>query len=81
MAYGQKSKLQGDTRTFELSPEIKRYSLRDVGFAESKGGKFTLERSLDPNSPYNQGFNAETHIEQLNYILKDLMDHNIIVEE
>ncbi|MFY4503373.1 DUF1831 domain-containing protein [Ligilactobacillus ruminis] len=113
MAYGQKSKLQGDTRTFELSPEIKRYSLRDVGFAESKGGKFTLERSLDPNSPYNQGFkfkmtvtsaldgfkmvtttangikevnvfkgnDAETHIEQLNYILKDLMDHNIIVEE
>ena len=73
----------------------------------------TLERSLDPNSPYNQGFkfkmtvtsaldgfkmvtttangikevnvfkgnDAETHIEQLNYILKDLMDHNIIVEE
>ena len=107
MAYGQKSKLQGDTRTFELSPEIKRYSLRDVGFAESKGGKFTLERSLDPNSPYKmtvtsaldgfkmvtttsngikevnvfKGNDAETHIEQLNYILKDLMDHNIIVEE
>lgn len=113
MAYGQKAKLQGDTRTFELSPEIKRYSLRDVGFVESKGGKFTLERSLDPNSPYNQGFkfkmtvtsaldgfkmvtttangikevnvfkgnDAETHIEQLNYILKDSMDHNIIVEE
>ena len=46
MAYGQKAKLQGDTRTFELSPEIKRYSLRDVGFVESKGGKFTLERYL-----------------------------------
>ena len=28
-----------------------------------------------------KGNDAETHIEQLNYILKDLMDHNIIVEE
>ena len=92
MAYGQKAKLQGDTRTFELSPEIKRYSLRDVGFVESKF-KMTVTSALDGFKMVTttangikevnvfKGNDAETHIEQLNYILKDLMDHNIIVEE
>lgn len=28
-----------------------------------------------------KGNDSEMHVEQLNYILKDLIDHNIIVEE
>lgn len=41
---------------FSLHPDVKRYTLRDNGFMESKNGKFRLERSLgefvaDTNSP------------------------------
>ncbi len=53
MAYQKKASLLGDKRTFELAAQIKKYTLRDVGFTESHGGKFVLERSLDPNSPFN----------------------------
>ncbi|WP_311407118.1 DUF1831 domain-containing protein [Liquorilactobacillus uvarum] len=55
MAYVKKLKIKGDTRTYKLSSDIKKYTLRDVGFVESKNGKFQLERSLDPNSPFNKG--------------------------
>ncbi len=112
MAYLTTAKITGDTRTFKLTSDVKKYALRDTGFMESKGGKFTLERSLDPNSPFNQGFkfkmtvnpdlvhfkmvtttangikevnifkgnDAAEHIEQLNFILNDLKDHQIIEE-
>ena len=51
MAYQTTAKLLGDNTTYRLSDNVKKYSLRDTGFLESKGGKFQLERSLDPTSP------------------------------
>ncbi|WP_281164905.1 cysteine desulfurase [Liquorilactobacillus sicerae] len=48
MGYTKQAKLLGDQRVFSLTPEVKKYTLRDVGFVESKGGKFVLERPLDP---------------------------------
>ncbi|KRM19071.1 hypothetical protein FC40_GL000860 [Ligilactobacillus hayakitensis DSM 18933 = JCM 14209] len=112
MAYGLESQLQGDTRKFKLSDNIKKYSLRDTGFIETKGGKFQLERSLDPNSPFNQGYKLKIaveadlkkfkmvtltangmrevnifkgndehqNVEQLNFILNDLIEREILVE-
>ncbi len=50
MAYATTAKILGDTTTYQLSPNVKKYSLRDTGFIETKGGKFQLERSLDPES-------------------------------
>ena len=47
MAYATTAKILGDTTTYQLSPNVKKYSLRDTGFIETKGGKFQLERSLD----------------------------------
>ncbi|GAJ25331.1 hypothetical protein JCM15457_191 [Liquorilactobacillus sucicola DSM 21376 = JCM 15457] len=55
MAYAKQLKIKGDKRTYKLSTDIKKYTLRDIGFVESKNGKFQLERSLEPNSPFNQG--------------------------
>ncbi|KRM96522.1 hypothetical protein FC19_GL000816 [Liquorilactobacillus aquaticus DSM 21051] len=110
MAYVEQLKIKGDTRTYKLSADIKKYTLRDVGFVESKSGKFQLERSLDPNSPFNKGLkfklvitaslkafkmlttsanglnevniyksvDADTHIEQLNYILEQLEQRQIL---
>ena len=52
MAYATTAKILGDTTTYQLSPNVKKYSLRDTGFIETKGGKFQLERSLDPASPF-----------------------------
>ncbi|MFD1430713.1 MULTISPECIES: DUF1831 domain-containing protein [Lacticaseibacillus] len=42
----------GDQNTYQISPQIKRYTLMDVGFIKTNNGNFQLERSLDPNSPY-----------------------------
>ena len=55
MAYQSEVKLQGDSRTFKLSPNLKKYTLMDLGFQIRKNGSFQLERSLDITSPYNQG--------------------------
>ena len=49
MAFTEVNQIKGDNQKYRLSPEIKKYSLRDVGFMETKTGKFELERSLDPN--------------------------------
>lgn len=110
MAYTEFNQLKGDNQRYRLSSSIKKYALRDVGFSVSKTGKFEMERSLDPNSPYNQGFkfkmivdpdlkkfkmatvtangmrevdvhkgkDVETHLEQLNYILANLLERQII---
>ncbi|KRM89189.1 cysteine desulfurase [Liquorilactobacillus vini] len=52
MGYAKQAKLLGDQRVFSLAPEIKKYTLRDIGFVESKGGKFVLERPLDPRADF-----------------------------
>ncbi|WP_261805753.1 DUF1831 domain-containing protein [Lapidilactobacillus luobeiensis] len=45
-------KLLGDERVFKLSPQIKAYTLRDVGFTKGKNGNFNLVRPLYGESPY-----------------------------
>lgn len=56
MAYAKTAQLKGDSKSYRLSKEIKKYSLLDVGFIESKNGKFQLERPLDPDRPANSAF-------------------------
>lgn len=112
MAYTNSVQLKGDDVPYKLSPNIKKYSLRDTGFQESKNGRFQLERSLDPSSPHNNSFllkitvkadlknlkmatttanglqevnifkhkNADVYTEQLNYILKDLIERDVLVK-
>lgn len=56
MAFAKEVKLPGDEHTYAISPDIKRYSLIDVGFIATKAGNFALERNLSGSSPYEKGF-------------------------
>ena len=52
MALATSGAALGDSKTYTISPQIKRYTLMDLGFTQTKNGNFQLERSLDPNSPF-----------------------------
>lgn len=62
MAYKKQVKLLGDQRLFELNPAVKKYTLRDIGFVESKNGRFVLERPLDVNAGFNNSFKLKMAI-------------------
>lgn len=59
MAYTASVKLEGDSQTYQLSPEIKKYTLMDLGFTKGKSGAFMFERSLDPTTPYNAAYKVK----------------------
>lgn len=46
-------KINGDIREFSLSPNVKLYSLMDVGFQKTPRGNFVYEHPLYNESPYN----------------------------
>ncbi|HAT55492.1 MAG TPA: cysteine desulfurase [Lactobacillus sp.] len=48
MAFEQTVQVPGDDRVFTLSQQLKKYTLRDLGFKETNAGGFSLERPLDP---------------------------------
>ncbi|KRM54757.1 DUF1831 domain-containing protein [Lacticaseibacillus sharpeae] len=52
MALTETVKVLGDSKTYKLSPNVKRYTLMDTGFMRTKNGGFQMERALDPNSPF-----------------------------
>ncbi|GEO68572.1 DUF1831 domain-containing protein [Levilactobacillus acidifarinae] len=54
MLFEKQMQIDGDTDVYELDPNIKAYALKDVGFQVSNAGNYTLERSVDPTSPYNR---------------------------
>ncbi|EHM00739.1 hypothetical protein HMPREF9103_00378 [Lentilactobacillus parafarraginis F0439] len=56
MAFSTKATILGDPHSYQIHPEIKKYTLKDLGFTETKAGNYSLERSLDPNSPYGAGY-------------------------
>lgn len=48
--------IPGDSKVYSLHPNVKRYTLRDHGFIETKNGNFQYERPLstivtDSNAP------------------------------
>ncbi|GKT03559.1 DUF1831 domain-containing protein [Furfurilactobacillus sp. WILCCON 0119] len=48
MAFGKTVTVTGDSTTYGLSDQIKKYTLRDLGFTQTNAGGFSLERPLDP---------------------------------
>ncbi|MFD1671155.1 DUF1831 domain-containing protein [Agrilactobacillus yilanensis] len=56
MALAATAKVLGGADTYALSPNVKRYTLRDTGFMETKNGNFQLEQPLNGVSPYAGGF-------------------------
>ncbi|WEV40597.1 DUF1831 domain-containing protein [Lactobacillus sp. ESL0684] len=103
--------LNGDTRKFTLSPDLKLYALLDAGFVKTAKGNYNYEHPLYNDSPYDAPTKlkmtinqAMTHftmvvtdrnglkkvnifknqqlaqtVDLLNYILKDLIERNIIM--
>ncbi|QQP71018.1 DUF1831 domain-containing protein [Carnobacterium sp. CS13] len=47
MAFAKTAKLQGSNEKYAVHPEVKRYTLRDNGFEETKTGNFQYIRALD----------------------------------
>ncbi|APT19115.1 hypothetical protein FC62_GL000306 [Amylolactobacillus amylotrophicus DSM 20534] len=45
--------INGDTRKFAISDEIKRYSMIDLGFKETNNKNFLYDHPLYNESPYN----------------------------
>lgn len=55
MAFEDVAELKGSAKKYRLSTEVKRYTLRDHGFTETKSGNFQLVRSLDTAIGNKQG--------------------------
>lgn len=64
MALSATAKVLGGSNTYALSPEIKRYTLRDTGFLETKNGNFQLDFPLNGQSPYAAGFKLKITIDK-----------------
>lgn len=47
MLFEKQLEIKGMGKTFVISPQCKRYTLRDNGFEETKAGNFQLSRNLD----------------------------------
>ncbi|CAJ2232388.1 hypothetical protein [Fructilactobacillus sanfranciscensis] len=52
MAFNEVVRLKGDDHQYQLSSELKLFTLSDLGFTKTRNGNFEFKRSLDPNSPY-----------------------------
>ncbi|WP_407390002.1 cysteine desulfurase [Carnobacterium jeotgali] len=55
MAFEKKATLLGANEQFQVNPDVKKYTLRDNGFEETKKGNFQLIRTMDANLTSNQG--------------------------
>lgn len=56
--------LNGDTRKFAISDEIKRYAMIDVGFVQTKNGNFVYDHPLYLDSPYNANLKIKITINE-----------------
>ncbi|SEK69204.1 Putative amino acid metabolism [Carnobacterium iners] len=54
MAFEKVAKLQGSEDVYALSPDLKKYTLRDNSFEELKTGNFQYLRTLTSDSAVNQ---------------------------
>lgn len=58
MAFSTAVTVDGDSDTYTISPAIKKYTLRDLGFEVTAKGSFVYVGALDAQSP----FNAAAHL-------------------
>lgn len=64
MALAATAKVLGSQTTYQLSAEVKKYTLRDVGFSETRNGNFQLDRPLNGESPYAAGFKLKVTVDK-----------------
>lgn len=59
MAFEKVTALKGSGRKFQMNEQVKRYTLRDNGFEETKSGNFQFIRDLDTNTLNKQGIKVK----------------------
>ncbi|MGX4644945.1 MULTISPECIES: hypothetical protein [Holzapfeliella] len=64
MAKSKFVSINGDSRQFAVDDDIKRYSLIDAGFKQTKNGNFSYDRPLYNDSPYNATMRFKITISQ-----------------
>ena len=52
MEFEKVNQLQGDSDKYAISPQIKEYTLLDLGFEKTKRGNYRYLGSLDCKSPF-----------------------------
>lgn len=52
MEFTKSVRLPGDTTTYTISPAVKKYTLIDLGFEQTRRGNFEYKGSLDTNDPF-----------------------------
>lgn len=62
MPYTVTARPLGDDKQYKVSEQIKRYTLRDVGFVETKQGNFQFVRALDPTPQMTTGLTLKITI-------------------
>ncbi|MDO4903320.1 MAG: DUF1831 domain-containing protein [Limosilactobacillus sp.] len=52
MEFAKSVKLNGDKDTYSISPDIKKFTLMDLGFEQTRMGNFEYKGSLDTDNPF-----------------------------
>lgn len=75
MEFSKTFQVDGDGIRYSINSELKRYTLLDLGFVMNKNsGSYTMEKSLDPTTPYNKSIKIKIVI---NNNLDMIKVHNI----
>lgn len=53
MEFTKQVQIPGDSDTYVISDDIKKYALLDLGFEQTKRGNFEYKGSLDTDNPFN----------------------------
>lgn len=64
MPYQAIARPLGSKVGYQMNPSVKKYTLRDVGFVETKQGNFQLVRPLDPTPQIKTGLKLKITIEK-----------------
>lgn len=64
MAFQEIDTVLGAAVKYRLAPTAKRYTLRDNGFTETKGGNFQLIRPLEATPQSKEGFKLKITVDK-----------------
>lgn len=64
MAFTPTATIKGSNRTYKVSETVKKYTLRDNGFEETKTGNFQFIRSLDDTIEDRRGLKLKIMIDK-----------------
>ena len=63
MAFDQQVTISGDA-TYQLSPQVKKYTLGDLGFVTNNAGVYVLHRSLEPEKALVNAIQLKVSVNQ-----------------